>query len=218
MGVGLLYHLTKEGWKDVGLIEKGEWTSGAAWHAAGLVGQLRATRNLTRLAQYSCDLYGDLEKRTGQATGYLQTGSISIATDLERLEELERGASMAQAFDLEVHRMEPDAVAERWPGAAISGVDNSPEMLSKARAENPGISWVQADVVEWAPDMQADVIFSNACLHWLDNHATLFPRLLSALRSGGVLAVQMPRNHASPSHTCIPVSYTHLTLPTNREV
>ena len=95
------------------------------------------------------------------------------------------------------------ALAERWPGAAVSGVDSSPEMLAKARAENPGISWIQAAVADWAPDTPADVIFSNACLQWLDSHTSLFPRLLAALRSGGMLAVQMPRNYASPLHTCI---------------
>ncbi|MED5262130.1 MAG: FAD-dependent oxidoreductase [Myxococcota bacterium] len=122
VGCSVAYHLVERGVRDVLLLERRRLTCGTTWHAAGLVGQLRATRNLTRLAQYSCDLYRELEERTGQATGYLKTGSISIATDPQRLEELERGASMAQAFDLEVHRMEPSAVAERWPEARTDDI------------------------------------------------------------------------------------------------
>lgn len=117
VGCSVAYHLVERGVGDVLLLERKKLTCGTTWHAAGLVGQLRATRNLTRLAQYSCELYRDLEARTGQATGYLKTGSISIATDFERLEELERGASMARAFGLAVEQMDPAAVAERWPCA-----------------------------------------------------------------------------------------------------
>jgi trans-aconitate 2-methyltransferase len=92
---------------------------------------------------------------------------------------------------------------ERWPGAHITGVDASPEMLDAARAENPRATWVQADLASWRPAGPVDVLFSNAALHWLPSHHTLFPRLLQDVKPGGVLAVQMPRNFASPSHTLI---------------
>ncbi len=92
-------------------------------------------------------------------------------------------------------------LAQRWPAARVTGVDSSPEMLARAATEAPGIAWSQADVAAWSPAAPVDLVFSNAALHWLDGHAALFPRLLAALKPGGVLAVQMPRNHCAPSHT-----------------
>ena len=102
VGSSVAYHLTKLGWNDVVLLERKQLSSGTTWHAAGLVGQLRATQNLTRLAQYTCDLFGSLEAETGQATGFKQNGSLSVASTPERFEELKRGASMARRFGLEV--------------------------------------------------------------------------------------------------------------------
>jgi trans-aconitate 2-methyltransferase len=92
-------------------------------------------------------------------------------------------------------------LGERWPGAALTGVDGSPAMLERARAALPGVTFVEADLSAWAPPAPADVVYSNAALQWLDDHAALFPRLLGTLAPGGILAVQMPRNHAAPSHT-----------------
>ena len=91
----------------------------------------------------------------------------------------------------------------RWPQARLTGVDSSPEMLARARAEYPQASFVQADIGRWRPERPADVLYSNAALHWLDEHERLFPALLEAVAPGGVLAVQMPRNFSAPSHTSI---------------
>jgi len=91
----------------------------------------------------------------------------------------------------------------RWPSARVTGVDASPSMLERARASDPGVEWQQADVATWAPPMPVDVVFSNATLHWIDDHAALFPRLLRHVAPGGALAVQMPRNFGEPSHTSI---------------
>ena len=102
IGCSVAYHLTKLGWTDVVLLERKELTCGTTWHAAGLVGQLRATRNMTMLAQYTSELFAGLEAETGQATGFKQHGSVSVAPDAERFEELKRGASMAKCFGLEV--------------------------------------------------------------------------------------------------------------------
>ncbi|MEK9785667.1 MAG: FAD-dependent oxidoreductase [Gammaproteobacteria bacterium] len=115
VGCSVAYHLADLGWTDVVLLERKVLTSGTTWHAAGLVGQLRATHNLTRLAQYTTDLYEDLEKITGQATGFRQTGSLSLATDAERFEELKRGASMASCFGLEVEVISPQEALELYP-------------------------------------------------------------------------------------------------------
>jgi trans-aconitate 2-methyltransferase len=90
---------------------------------------------------------------------------------------------------------------ERWPEAEVTGVDGSPAMLAAAAGVASGIRWVQADLRDWTPPRPADLLFSNAALHWLDDHAARFPRLLAAVAPGGVLAVQMPRNHGAPSHT-----------------
>jgi len=92
-------------------------------------------------------------------------------------------------------------LAGRWPGAAITGIDSSPEMLSKAGEETTDINWVKGDIGTWAPNFAPHMIFSNAALHWLDDHQVLFPKLVSFLNPGGVLAVQMPRNHGAASHT-----------------
>ncbi|HEV8441015.1 MAG TPA: methyltransferase domain-containing protein [Methylomirabilota bacterium] len=92
---------------------------------------------------------------------------------------------------------------QRWPGARIVGVDESPEMLEKAAAAAPEIVWQRADLASWQPSRRPHVIYSNAALHWLDDHQRLFPTLLSSLAPGGVLAVQMPRNFSAPSHAAI---------------
>ncbi len=94
-------------------------------------------------------------------------------------------------------------LAERWPNAAVTGVDNSPEMLATARSEHPGWRWVEADIATWEPDEPLDVVYSNAALHWVADHRTLLPRLLQMLRPSGMLAVQMPRNFDQPTHTLV---------------
>jgi len=91
----------------------------------------------------------------------------------------------------------------RWPEAAVTGIDNSAEMLAQAQRDAGAIAWQQCNLLEWQPEQPADLIFSNAALHWLPDHAQLFPALMAKLSPGGVLAVQMPRNFSSPSHTLI---------------
>ncbi|MDH4479578.1 MAG: FAD-dependent oxidoreductase [Rhodoferax sp.] len=119
VGCSLAYHLTLRGCTDVVLLERKQLTCGTTWHAAGLVGQLRATYNLTRLAQYTTNLYASLEQETGQATGFRQTGSIAVATNQARFEELKRGASMAKCFGLEVQTLTPPEISSLWPGVRI---------------------------------------------------------------------------------------------------
>ncbi len=92
-------------------------------------------------------------------------------------------------------------LAERWPRARVVGVDSSVEMIDTARANHPKIDWRLADVTRWEPDRSVDVLYSNATLHWLDDHATVFRRLRSWLApSGGVAAIQMPDNWRAPTH------------------
>ena len=94
-------------------------------------------------------------------------------------------------------------LADRWPLAELTGVDRSSEMLAEARRDGPDAGWIEADLADWTPDRRFDLLYSNATLHWLDHHDVLFPRLMTLLRPGGVLAVQMPRNFAAPSHVLL---------------
>jgi trans-aconitate 2-methyltransferase len=94
-------------------------------------------------------------------------------------------------------------LAGRWPAAEITGVDSSAEMLARAAAAYPDLKWVAADIAHWQAEEPVGVIFSNAALHWLDDHEALFPRLAANLATGGVLAVQMPANFDAPSHRII---------------
>jgi len=89
---------------------------------------------------------------------------------------------------------------ERWPHAHLVGVDNSTAMLERARVALPDVTWTLADLAQWAPEAPVDLLLSNAALHWLDDHPSLFPRLVRHLTPGGVLAVQMPAAHQAPSH------------------
>ncbi len=120
IGCSLAYHLTKVGITDVLLLERKTLTSGTTWHAAGLVGQLRATQNMTKLAQYTTNLFATLEEETGQATGFLMNGSLSVANNAERFEELKRGASMAKVFGLEVEVISIKEAADLWPLMNVS--------------------------------------------------------------------------------------------------
>jgi glycine/D-amino acid oxidase-like deaminating enzyme len=121
-GCSIAYHLTKLGVRDVVLLERRQLTCGTTWHAAGLVGQLRATRNLTELAKYTAELYGRLEAETGQATGFRQNGSVSVAKTAARFEELKRGVSMGRMFGLEMDVLTPGA--DQGALAAAQKVDD----------------------------------------------------------------------------------------------
>jgi 4-methylaminobutanoate oxidase (formaldehyde-forming) len=121
-GCSVAYHLARAGWTDVVLLERRKLTSGTTWHAAGLIGQLRGSANMTRLAKYSADLYRGLEAETGVATGMKQVGSISVALTAERHEELLRQATVARIFDVEVHEISPAEAKARYPHLNIGGV------------------------------------------------------------------------------------------------
>ncbi|MCG5482347.1 MAG: FAD-dependent oxidoreductase [Sinorhizobium meliloti] len=121
-GCSVAYHLAKQGWTDVVLLERKQLTCGTTWHAAGLIGQLRASQNMTRLAKYSADLYVKLEAETGIATGMRQNGSITVALTEERKEEIYRQASLARAFNVDVREITPDEVKELYPHLNVADV------------------------------------------------------------------------------------------------
>ena len=114
IGTSVAYHLTQLGWDDVVLLEQGRLSSGTTWHAAGLVGLLRASESGTRLVQYSAELYAGLEEETGLSSGYQQCGGLIVARTPERMTQLRRTAATAEAYDLECDA----ADARSRPGSA----------------------------------------------------------------------------------------------------
>lgn len=142
MGCSTLYHLAKLGVGDAVLLEREKLTCGTTWHSAAQVRQLRSTNNLTQLIRYSAELYASLEAETGQSTGWIQTGSLSIATTADRLTHIRRQASLAKLFGVETHELSAPEAAELWPlmrsedviGAVYSPTDGrvNPSDLSAA--------------------------------------------------------------------------------------
>jgi glycine cleavage system aminomethyltransferase T/glycine/D-amino acid oxidase-like deaminating enzyme len=122
IGCSVAYHLTKLGMGDIVLLERKQLTSGTTWHAAGLIGQLRQSINMTQLARYTAELYRGLEAETGQATGFRQCGSVSLATTAGRMAELKRNASMAKVFGLTVNVVGPQDIRSLYPLANLDDV------------------------------------------------------------------------------------------------
>jgi glycine cleavage system T protein len=121
-GCSVAYHLAKMGWTDVVLLERKQLTSGTTWHAAGLIGQLRGSANMTRLAKYSADLYVKLAAETGVETGMRQVGSISVALTEARREELLRQATVARIFDVDVQEISASEVKAMYPHLHVGDV------------------------------------------------------------------------------------------------
>jgi 4-methylaminobutanoate oxidase (formaldehyde-forming) len=121
-GCSIAYHLTKMGWSDVVVVDKGELTSGATFHAAGLVGQLRASVNITKMLKYSVELYSRLEEETGQHTAWSPVGGLRIASSKDRMEELRRSAAMAKTFGLPMDLISPKEACDLFPVMAKKGI------------------------------------------------------------------------------------------------
>ena len=115
IGTSVAYHLTKLGLTDVVLLEQGQLSSGTTWHAAGLVGQLRASESATRLVQYSTQLYAELETETGLSAGYKQCGGVTVARTEDRMVQLRRTAASAAAFNMECELLRPEQALEHYP-------------------------------------------------------------------------------------------------------
>ncbi|MGH6946912.1 MAG: NAD(P)/FAD-dependent oxidoreductase, partial [Kiloniellales bacterium] len=156
IGCSTAYHLTKLGWREVVLLERHRLTSGSTFHAAGLVGQLRSNANITQLLKNSVELYGKLEKETGQATGWKQNGGLRLACNRERLIEIERQATTAKSFGLEMHLLSPKEAQDLWPlmdvgdlvGAAFLPTDGQAACSDITQALAKGARQGGATIVE----------------------------------------------------------------------
>lgn len=144
IGCSTAYHLTRMGWKDVVILEKGELTSGSTWHAAGLVGQLRSERNITRMLQYSVSLYESLEKETGLTTGWKQSGCLHLASTKERMFELKKGATTARSFGLEMNIISPEQAFDLCPIITIDDIVGAAFMPTDGQADPAGITQAMA--------------------------------------------------------------------------
>src|SRR5512134_3167127 len=131
IGCSIAYHLAKRGERDVLLLERLQLTHGTTWHAAGLVGQLRSSSNLTRIMRYGAELYGTLEAETGQPTGWHRSGSLRLASSPARWQELKRSATMAKGFGFHVDLVTPEEARTRFPLLALDGV--------------VGAAWIEGD-------------------------------------------------------------------------
>jgi len=120
VGASTAYHLAKFGAKDVLLLERKKLTSGSTFHAAGLVGQLRSSANITRLLKQSVEIYRTLEAETGQATGWKMNGGLRLACNAERMTEIRRQATTARSFGLDMHLLSPKEALALWPLMDIS--------------------------------------------------------------------------------------------------
>jgi len=140
VGCSIAYHLAKIGWSDVVLMERKRLTSGTTWHAAGLIGQLRASANMTRLAKYTQELYVNLEAETGVQTGCRWVGSITLALTEARKEELLRQASMARAFGVEVHEISPKEVTEKYPHVKVDDITQAVFLPSDGQGDPANIT------------------------------------------------------------------------------
>ncbi|MGQ0677828.1 MAG: GcvT family protein [Rhodospirillales bacterium] len=136
VGCSAAYHLGKLGWKDTLLLERAKLTSGSTFHAAGLVGQLRSSANITRLLTHSVDLYQSLEKETGLSAGYKRSGGLRLACSADRFLELRRQATMATSFGLDVQVLTPQEALKLWPAMSIADVVGAVFLPSDGQA-NP---------------------------------------------------------------------------------
>src|SRR5881394_171972 len=114
-GCSTAYHLAALGEKDVLVLEQGKLTCGTTWHAAGLVGQMRPNRNMTRMSRYGIELYATLEAETGLATGWKPCGSVNVAATPARMKVLRRQLALARSFGVDCEEIRPAEAGERFP-------------------------------------------------------------------------------------------------------
>ena len=143
-GCSVAYHLSKFGWKDILLLERDQLTSGTTWHAAGLIGQLGSSATITKLRNYSLNLYKQLEIETGLSTGLKQNGSLTVATTEGRLQELKRQVTTAQLFNVEANEVSTDQIKSLYPLINTDDVIGGVHIPNDGQADPVGVTNVLA--------------------------------------------------------------------------
>ena len=213
-GCSVAYHLAKLGWKDVVLLERKKLTSGTTWHAAGLIGQLRNSQNMTRLAKYSAELYVDLAKETGIETGMRQNGSITVALTESRKEELNRQAALARAFGVEVSEIGPKEIKDKYPilntDDVLSGVflpkdgQADPANIALALAKGARQMGVQIEEGVTVDDVKIDCDVVRGVKYYLESGETGNITSDIVINCGGMWARELAakNNVVIPLHAC----------------
>ena len=166
VGCSTAYHLAKQGWTDVVLLERGRLTCGSTFHAAGLVGQLRSSASITRLLGESVSLYERLEEETGQATGWKRNGGLRLACSRARMAEYERQATTAHSFGMEMELLTPKEALDLWPlmeiedvvGAAFLPTDGSASPVDLTQALARGARMQGAQLIENCPVTSVEIL------------------------------------------------------------
>jgi len=179
IGCSIAYHLTAMGAKDVVILEKNDITHGATWHAAGLVGQLRSSRNTTRMLKMSVELYDKLEAETGQAVDWKKNGSLRLASSPERMREIQQLATSAKSFGLEMELISPSEACKLFPllqeeallGAAYLPTDGQIDPSSVTQALAKG-----------ARDRGAKIVKGTT----VENIQSINRRITEVITSGGI--------------------------------
>jgi 4-methylaminobutanoate oxidase (formaldehyde-forming) len=206
VGCSVAYHLAKHGWQDVVLVEQSQLSAGTTWHAAGLVGQLRPSANLTKLIGYSAELYAGLEAETGLATGWKQCGSVNVATTEDRMIEHRRSVAMATAFGVAAEILSPEEAGRRWPHMRTDDIAGAVWMPNDGKA-NPadltqalarGARDAGARIVEGVKAIEVG-IERGRVRNVVTDHGTI--RCEVVVNCGGAWA----RDFAAPSGVTIPL-------------
>jgi 4-methylaminobutanoate oxidase (formaldehyde-forming) len=144
VGCSVAYHLAKFGWKDTILLERDQLTSGTTWHAAGLVSQLGPSAAITKIRKYSLDLYKDLEKKVDHSAGLRLNGALSIAQNKERWQELQRQATTAQLYDVDVRVLDKDQIKKDYPIINTDEILGGIFMPGDGAADPSGVTYMLA--------------------------------------------------------------------------
>ena len=209
LGCSVAYHLGKLGWRDIVLLEQGQLTCGTTWHAAGLVGQLHGSHASTEFAKYTVELLNTIEAETGQDPGYRESGSISIATNLERLAELKRKADFASLFGIEAHYLSPQEIERYWPlmnpegvlGGILMPRDGSANPIDLTMALAKGARQHQAQLLEGVQVQQVLVEGARA-VGVATDRGTITAEVV--VNCGGMWARALGQQHnvGVPLHAC----------------
>ena len=209
LGCSVAYHLGKLGWRDIVLLEQGQLTCGTTWHAAGLVGQLHGSHASTEFAKYTVELLNTIEAETGQDPGYRESGSISIATNPERLAELKRKADFASLFGIEAHYLSPQDIERYWPlmnpegvlGGILMPRDGSANPIDLTMALAKGARQHQAEILEGVQVQQVLVEGARA-VGVATDHGTITAEVV--VNCGGMWARALGQQHGVgvPLHAC----------------